>query len=157
MKKEKKEVAQVMQTPSKIVNVVFTIPTSFSYESVKVEISGVAENAELVEKYNELVELFRPKPKPVVPAPAKEPMRPYTVARKVPAADDEVNGAVNREEIADENTIALQKQDIVELLEKNHGFVCKGKTRKAISDRVFEITGLLLEDSNLAPVIDGLK
>src|SRR3990167_9421052 len=80
MKKQNKEKKAVIQTPSKIVSVVFTIPTSFSYESVKVEISGVADNNEIVEKYNELVEMFRPKPKP---APIIPPMKPYKVERKV--------------------------------------------------------------------------
>src|SRR3990167_9466222 len=100
MKKQNKEKETVIQTPSKIVSVVFTIPTSFSYESVKVEISGVADNNELVEKYNELVEMFRPKPKAVpAPVPAKAPMKSYSVPRAVPPADDEAGGAVIREEI----------------------------------------------------------
>src|SRR3990167_4708487 len=152
--KEKKQKETVIQTPSKIVSVVFTIPTSFSYESVNVEISGVADNNELVEKYNELVEMFRPKPKP---APVKEPMKAYTVPRKVPPADDEAGGAVIREDAVDNDTLTLQKLDVVALLEEKHGFMCKGKTRKEISDEVFDITGLLLEDSNLANVIDALK
>lgn len=150
---EKKEVPELVQSPGKIVNVVFTIPTSFSYESVKVELSGVADNAELVEKYNELVELFRPKPKPM---PVKEPMKPYQVPRKVAPADDEAGGAVIRDEI-DNDTLTLQKLDVVALLEEKHGFMCKGKSRKEISDKVFEITGELLADDNLASVIDALK
>src|SRR3990167_10460202 len=101
MKKQNKEKETVIQTPSKIVSVVFTIPTSFSYESVNVEISGVADNNELVEKYNELVEMFRPKPKPV---PVKEPMKSYTVARKIAPAYDEAGGAVIREETVYEAT-----------------------------------------------------
>lgn len=147
---EPKKEVEVAQSLSKIVSVVFTIPTSFSYESVKVEISGVADNTELVEKYNELVDLFRPKAKPV---PVKEPFKPYTVTRKVAASDDEAGGAV----MPDEKTIALQKQDIAALLEKNHDFVCAGKDKKVISDRVFFITGMLLEEENYEKIIDALK
>lgn len=147
---DKKEAEVVTQSPSKIVSVVFTIPTSFSYESVKVEISGVADNDELVSKYNELVDIFRPKAKPV---PIKEPFKPYTVPRKFAPSDDEAGGAV----MPDEKTIALQKQDIAALLEKNHDFVCSGKDKKVISDKVFDITGLLLEEENYEKIIDSLK
>ena len=150
---EEKKVPELSQTPSKITSVVFTIPTSFSYESVKVEMSGVADNAELVEKYNELVELFRPKPKPT---PVKEPMKSYSVPRKVPAADDEAGGAVIQDAV-DNDTLTLQKLDVVALLEEKHAFMCKGKTRKEISDKVFDLTGVLLADDNLEAVIDGLK
>lgn len=154
MKKEKKIVKEkVIQAPSKIVNVVFTIPTSATYESVKIELTGIADNDELVAKYNELVEMFRPKPKPT---PVKEPFKPYTVARTVPPSDDEAGGAVIREEV-DEKTIVLQKEDIVVLLEKNYDFVCKGKTKKEVFDKVFDITGLLLEESNYEKIIDALK
>src|SRR3990167_8398819 len=111
--KEKKQKEMVTVTPSKIVSVVFTIPTSFSYESVKVEISGVADNNELVAKYNELVEMFRPKPKPATPTPVKEPMKAYTVHRKVAPADDEAGGAVIREDVVDDDTLTLQKLDVV--------------------------------------------
>jgi len=154
---EEKKVEEVVQTPSKIVNVVFTIPTSFSYESVKVEISGVADNNELVEKYNELVEMFRPKPKPVIPTPVKEQMKPYQMPRKIAPADDEAGGAVIREDKVDNDTLTLQKLDVVALLEEKHAFMCKGKTRKEISDKVFDLTGLMLADDNLPAIIDALK
>src|SRR3990167_11141687 len=160
MKKQNKEKETVIQTPSKIVSVVFTIPTSFSYESVKVEISGVADNNELVEKYNELVEMFRPKPKAVpspAPAPAKAPMKSYSVPRAVPPADDEAGGAVIREDKVDNDTLTLQKLDVVALLEEKHAFMCKGKSRKEISDKVFDLTALMLADDNLPAIIDALK
>lgn len=156
MKKEKK-VVKVIQAPIKIVSVVFTIPTSFSYESVKVELTGIADNGELVSRYNELVDIFRPKPKLTPITPVKEPMKSYTVARTVPPSDDEAGGAVIREDKKDEKTIALQKEDIVALLEKNHKFVSKGKTKKEISDKVFDCTGLLLEETNFSDIIDALK
>lgn len=154
MKKEKKIKEVVVLAPSKIVSVVFTIPTSFSYESVKVEMTGIEGNDELVLKYNELVEIFRPAVKPVV---SKEVMKPYAMPRKVAASDDEAGGAVIREEVKDNDTVALQKLDIVSLLEEKHSFMCKGKTKKEISDKVFDITGLLLEEANYEKIIDGLK
>lgn len=143
--------------PSKIVNVVFTIPTSVAYESARVEISGVADNAELVEKYNELVDIFRPKPKPVAPKPVAEPMKAYSIPRKIAPADDEAGGAVIKEDVVDEKTIALQKQDILELLTRNHDFSWVGKTRQQISDKIFEITSLPLREDEYPRIIDALK
>lgn len=149
MKKEKKKVVLVNE-PAKIMKVIFRVPTSVPYESVEVEVSGLASLEEVKGQYNQIVESFRPAPKP---AALREPMKPYTVPRIVPAADDEAGGAV----MTDEKTIALQKQDIVALLEKNHDFVCLGKDRKVISDKVFDITGLLLEEENYENIIDRLK
>lgn len=151
---EEKKVLEPVATPSKVVSVVFTIPTAFSYESVKVEYSGLVDTNEIVEKYNELVETFRPKPKP---APVKEPMKAYNVPRKVPAADDEAGGAVIQPDVVDNDTLILQKLDVVALLEEKHAFMCKGKTRKEISDKVFDLTSLLLADDNLPEIIDKLK
>ena len=76
---KKKEKVEPVSAPSKVVNVVFTIPTAFSYESVKVEYSGLNDTNEIVEKYNELVDTFRPKPKPAVKA---VPDKPWRVERK---------------------------------------------------------------------------
>lgn len=144
---KKKEKVDVIQTPSKIVSAVFTIPTSFSYESVKVEISGITSNDELIEKYNELVEMFRPAPKPV---PVKEPFKPYNMPRKENVVDSKESGP-------DDATIELQKQDIVALLEKNHDFICKGKDREEIAEKVKDITGFTLAEVNYEKIIDGLK
>lgn len=147
---EEKKNVEPIATPSKVVNVVFTIPTAFSYESVKVEYSGLADTNEIVEKYNELVDTFRPKPKP---APVKEPFKPYTVPRKVQAHEDEAGGHMDEAE----KTIALQKQDIAELLKKNHDFDCTGKPRAEIEAKVMTITGLVLAESNFEDIIDKLK
>jgi len=151
---KEKKVVELVQTPGKIVNVVFTIPTNIPYESARVEISGMEDDNELVQRYNDLVQLFRPKPKQT---PTKEPLSPYSVPRKVPASDDEAGGAVIKEEVLDDDTIALQKLDIVTLLEEKHGFMCKGKTKQEISDKVFEITSLALREDQYADIIDALK
>ena len=136
--------------PSKIMKVIFRVPTSVPYESVEVEVSGLASLEEVKGKYNEIVESFRPSVKPL---PPKEPMKSYGIPRRVPAADDEAGGAV----LTEERAVEMQKLDIVAFVEEKHDFMCKGKSKKEISDKVFDLTGLLLEEANFEKIIDGLK
>lgn len=160
VEEKKEERIELVNEPAKIMKVIFRVPTSVPYESVEVEVSGLASLEEVKGKYNQIVESFRPAPKPPKPQGVQilnPPMAPYSVPRKVPAADDEAGGAVIREETVDDNTLTLQKLDVVSLLEEKHNFMCKGKSRKEISDKVFDITGILLEDSNLGAIIDALK
>src|SRR3990167_3123104 len=142
--KEKKQKEIVIQTPSKIVSVVFTIPTSFSYESVKVEISGVADNNEIVEKYSELVEMFRPKPKP---APiAIPPMKPYRVEKK-----EEPEVATDKQFLSKDEIEEVQKGQIRQLM-SGLGY------KNPVASDIYKLTELSSkEPENLPKIIEILK
>lgn len=148
MKKKKEKVAPV-SAPTKVVNVVFTIPTAFSYESVKVEYSGLADTNEIVEKYNELVDTFRPKPKPIIQAPKHETWRVEHKQYPEDAPDELVQKS---EKIAEFKNLIKDEIDGLVLMPLTTG--------KEYIDYVSEKIGLDLKDQsieNLELILEKLQ
>lgn len=50
-----------------------------------------------------------------------------------------------------------QKREIANLLSKNHRFEMKGKTKKEVEDKIFDVTGMLLEEENYGEIISRLS
>lgn len=92
---------------------------------------------------------------------AREPMKPYTVGRAIPAADDEAGGAVIWDEVTDEGQILnreeikeVQKQRIKDLL---LSFGQEGLTKAEARAFVKEQTQLDLATDDWATIITRLE
>lgn len=145
-KKEKKEEAKVIlvNEPAKIMKVIFRVPTSVPYESVEVEVSGLASLEEVKGKYNDIVESFRPAPKP-----KPEPMRPYTVQRTAPVEDGD---RVEEGQILTNAEIAEVQKGQIKQLMSGLGY------KNPMTSDVFKLTGLSPKESkNLPLIIEKLK
>ncbi len=78
----------------------------------------------------------------------KEPMKAYQVPRKVPAADDEAGGHVNKEEVSDE-VEELQREGIKDIMRQ----LKKPLSKKAIKD----LTGLEYTPEHFDGIYKKLK
>lgn len=78
-------------------------------------------------------------------------MAPYSVEKRPYPPFTEKNDA------APFTSPSENKIEIASLLEKNYRFTMKGKTKKQVEDKVFDITGLLLTEENYPELISRLS
>jgi len=108
-----------------------------------------------------------------------EPMKPYTVARVIPAEDDEAGGYHADPEVpkADEpvnepvaevvpeepaveekpRDVKVMKKEIADLLYKKAKFTSLGKTQDKISDKIFDLVGIAYREENYPAIIEELQ
>lgn len=79
----------------------------------------------------------------------RTPMKPYSVAKTAYPKMDKTNDAAPVSSSA-------QKMEIAKLLQRNHKFTMLGKSAKEVGDKVFDITGLNLEESNYSAIAERL-
>lgn len=83
-------------------------------------------------------------------------MPAYRAERKTYPAMDETNDVAPLKE-EKKPSAGTAKMDIAKLLLKNYKYTMLGKSAKEVSDKVFDITGLLLEEGNYAQIVERLS
>lgn len=90
-----------------------------------------------------------------MPQEERKPMKSYAVPRVTYPAMDESNDVAPLKEEPKQSTGAA-KMEIARLLLKNHKYTMLGKSAKDVSDKIFDITSLNLEESNFPAIIERL-